>query len=224
MNNFIGNNINAIRVEYELNQEAMAEKTGLSQTAISAWECGESTPRKANVLKIIKAFPEITFDDVMSESNGFAAKVLRRASAASSGWVEVPYYGSIAAGEPIEMIDRSETYLVPAQIVEAHPNSGVLQICGNSWNKGGIYDGFFVFVDFDIREPANEHEPFAVRINGDHATVKSIQKLENGLRLLPNSYDETIKPITFDYSKDGDMSVDTLGKVVWTFAPFDYGF
>ena len=223
MNNFIGNNINAIRVEYGLNQEAMAKMTGLSQTAISAWETGESTPRRANVLKVIKAFPELTFDDIMSEENGFAAKTLRRAAATSNGWVEVPFFGSIAAGEPIEMIDRGDTYLIPQSIAKAHPNSGVFQAAGNSWNKGGIFDGFYIVVDFDIVEPANEHEPFAVSIN-DTCTVKSIQRLENGVRLLPNSYDETIKPIVLDYEDNDGTMAKTLGKVVWTFAPFNYGF
>lgn len=196
----------------QLGQMVEPKKT---ESAVTSWERGRTQPDGDILIQLCRIF-QVDIADFYYNPPEFEEKM--------AAWVEVPYYGAIAAGEPIEMIDRNETYLVPAQIVEAHPNSGVLQICGNSWNKGGIYDGFFVFVDFDIREPANEHEPFAVRINGDHATVKSIQKLENGLRLLPNSYDETIKPITFDYSKDGDMSVDTLGKVVWTFAPFDYGF
>ena len=85
------------------------------------------------------------------------------------------------------MIDRGDTYLIPQSIASEHPNSGVFQAAGNSWNKGGIFDGFYIVVDFDIVEPANEHEPFAVSIN-DTCTVKSIQRLENGVRLLPNSY------------------------------------
>ena len=223
MNNFIGNNINAIRVEHGLSQVDLAKIAGVSQTTISAWECGESTPRKANVFKIMNALKGITFDDVMSEQNGYAMRVFEKAHISPNGWVEVPFYGSIAAGEPIEMIPRGDTYHVPESIARNHPNSGVLQACGNSWNKGGIYDGFFILVDFDIVTPENDHEPFAVSIN-DTCTVKSIQRLENGVRLLPNSYDETIKPIVFDYDEEGDNIVKPLGKVVWTFAPFDYSF
>ena len=48
--------------------------------------------------------------------------------------------------------------------------------------------------------------------------------LEDGIRLLPNSYDPTIQPITFDYSKDEGRDVSVLGKVIWTFAPFNYKF
>lgn len=136
-------------------------------------------------------------------------------------WIEIPFYGSIAAGTPIEMVDRAETYLVPPEIAKKHPHSGVMIVRGNSWNRE-IPDGYCIVVDFDIIEPENDREPFAVCIDGDTATVKAIQKLENGIRLIPNSYDPTITSIVFDYAKDDNSFVTTLGKVVWAFAPFNY--
>lgn len=223
MRNYIGNNIRAFRVHKGLDQMQLAEAAGVGQSAISSWERGESTPRKSNIQRLINAFPELEFDDIFSEEVGFARTVTKQKRRANDDWVEVPFYGSIAAGEPIEMIDRGDTYLIPESIAEEHPNAGVLQAVGNSWNKGGIFDGFYIVVDFDIVEPSNEHEPFAVSIN-DTCTVKSIQRLENGVRLLPNSYDETIKPIVLDYDEDEGTIAKLLGKVVWTFAPFDYGF
>lgn len=222
MSNFIGNNINAIRVDYGYNQEDLAAAIGATQAAVSAWECGESTPRKSNVLKLINAIPGITFDDIMSEHNGYAAKAFKN-TRSQKNWIEIPYYGSIAAGVPIEMMDIADTYLVPSNIIEEHPNSGVLKIKGNSWNKE-IPNGYMVVVDFDMKRPSNDREPFAVSIDDSTATVKAIEELENGIRLLPNSYDPTIKPMTFDYGKDEGTTVSVLGKVVWVFAPFDYKF
>lgn len=61
-------------------------------------------------------------------------------------------------------------------------------------------------------------------IDSETATVKAVEMLEDGIRLLPNSYDPTIQPITFDYSKDEGRDVSVLGKVIWTFAPFNYRF
>lgn len=220
MQNFIGNNVRAFRIHKGLNQGQLADAAGVGQSTVSSWEIGETVPRKSNIQRLIETFPELEFDDIFSEEFGFAKKAVSRKA---NGWVEVPFYGSIAAGEPIEMIDRGDTYLIPQSIATEHPNSGVFQAAGNSWNKGGIFDGFFIVVDFDIVEPANEHEPFAVSIN-DTCTVKSIQRLENGVKLLPNSYDETIKPIVLDFDESDDTMAKTLGKVVWTFAPFDYGF
>ena len=220
MQNYIGNNVRAFRIHKGLSQEQLADAAGVGQSTVSSWEASETTPRKSNIQRLIETFPELEFDDIFSEESGFAKKALSRRV---SGWVEVPFFGSIAAGEPIEMIDRGDTYLIPQSIAIEHPNSGVFQAAGNSWNKGGIFDGFYIVVDFDIVEPANEHEPFAVSIN-DTCTVKSIQRLENGVRLLPNSYDETIKPIVLDYDDNDGTMAKTLGKVVWTFAPFNYGF
>lgn len=220
MQNFIGNNVRAFRIHKGLNQGQLADAAGVGQSTVSSWEIGETVPRKSNIQRLIETFPELEFDDIFSEEFGFAKRALSRKS---GGWVEVPFYGSIAAGEPIEMIDRGDTYLIPQSIAKSHPNSGVFQIAGNSWNKGGIFDGFFIVVDFDIVEPSNEHEPFAISIN-DTCTVKSIQRLENGVKLLPNSYDETIKPIVIDFDESDGTMAKTLGKVVWTFAPFNYGF
>lgn len=49
MQNFIGNNIHALRVNKGLSQTEFAKITGVSQSAISAWERGESTPHAQHV-------------------------------------------------------------------------------------------------------------------------------------------------------------------------------
>lgn len=205
-------------IDKEGSKAAFAARLGVSRSAVTNWTSGLNAPDIEMIAKIAGIY-SLPLSDILE--GRLESPIPQNENA--SGWVEVPFYGSIAAGEPIEMIDRGDTYLIPQSIFNDHPNSGVFQAAGNSWNKGGIFDGFYIVVDFDITEPANEHEPFAVSIN-DACTVKSIQRLENGVKLLPNSYDETIKPIVLDFDEADDMMAKTLGKVVWTFAPFDYGF
>lgn len=206
-------------IDKEGSKVAFARKIGVSKSAVTNWTSGLNAPDIEMIAKIATIY-DIPLSDILE---GRLESPTPNNEEMKVGWVEVPYYGSIAAGEPIEMIDRKDTYLIPQSIAEEHPNSGVFKASGNSWNKGGIFDGFFIVVDFDITKPTNEHEPFAVSID-DSCTVKSIQRLENGVRLLPNSYDETIKPIVLDFDDNDGTIVKTLGKVVWTFAPFDYGF
>lgn len=67
MQNFIGNNIHALRVNKGLSQTEFAKITGVSQSAISAWERGESTPHAQHVQALIEAIPELVPDDIMSE-------------------------------------------------------------------------------------------------------------------------------------------------------------
>ena len=149
MNNFIGNNINAIRIHKGLSQEQLAKAAGVSQTTISAWECGSSTPRKANIYKLIEAIPSLDFDDVMSEDNGFAKKVLRMSRATSDeSYANIPIYGEIAAGTPIDMMEIDDSFPVPAKIRNAHPNSGLLRVVGDSFNRR-LPNGCLALIDFD---------------------------------------------------------------------------
>lgn len=208
----MANKLREARNAKGLTAAEVGSQVGKSAKAIYSWESGQGQPDADMLIELSRLYG-------LKVSDFYSALPIER----ESEWVEIPFYGSIAAGMPIEMIDREDTYLVPPEIAREHPHSGVMVARGNSWNRE-IPDGYCIVVDFDIKEPENDREPFAVCVDGDTATVKAIQKLENGIRLIPNSYDPTIKPLVFDYAKDGDSSVTTLGKVVWAFAPFDYSF
>lgn len=136
------------------------------------------------------------------------------------GYVDVPIYGEIAAGTPIEMMEIDDSFPCPARIKAAHPNCGWLKVRGDSYNRQ-IPDGYLALVDFDMKDP-NEHDPFAVCVNGYSATIKKVKKLANGFELIPNSYDPTILPTVYDYNKDDTEIVTIIGQVVWATMPFDY--
>lgn len=220
---YIGKKIRELREDRKWSADklgSMLEKKRSGKTILS-WENARTEPDGDTLIELCLIFG-VDISDFYYKTPEYTYHVITLGDD-SNAWVEIPFYGSIAADNPIEMIDREDTYLVPPEIAREHPHSGVMVARGNSWNRE-IPDGYCIVVDFDIKEPDNEHEPFAVCVDGDTATVKAIQKLENGIRLIPNSYDPTIKPLVFDYAKDGDSSVTTLGKVVWAFAPFDYSF
>lgn len=44
MENYIGDNIHAIRGNFGLSQEQLAAIAEVSQTSVSAWECGQTIP------------------------------------------------------------------------------------------------------------------------------------------------------------------------------------
>lgn len=224
---YIGNKIREFRKEIgwssrELGEQLTPQK---SESAVTSWERGRTEPDGNMLIQLCHLFGK-DFRDFYYKTPEVHYGIVHLDSGSQAAWVEIPFYGSIAAGTPIEMINAEDTYLVPSKIVNEHPGHrlGVLQIKGNSFNAGGIYDGFFVVVDFDDDEPTNDRDPYAVSIDSETATVKAVEMLEDGIRLLPNSYDPTIQPITFDYSKDEGRNVSVLGKVIWTFAPFNYRF
>jgi repressor LexA len=134
----------------------------------------------------------------------------------------VPAYGEIAAGEPIYMYEVDRHLPVPMEVMNDRPRSYLVKVVGNSMNRR-IPNGYYALVDPDDSE-LNEHDAFAICVNGDHATIKRVKKLENGYELIPDSYDQTCLPIVLDYNDpaDKDKMVTVLGKVVYAVMPFDY--
>lgn len=215
MSNFIGNNINAIRIHYGLSQEQFADVIDVRQTTVSAWECGDSTPRKTNVEKIVAAIPGLQFDDIMSEERGFARTVNRPRQ---EGFSPVPLFGSVAAGTPIEMLPVDDMKEAPAKYVQDDPDAFLVRVHGTSMNRS-IPDGSFALVSPKYAEP-NERDMFLVTVNGYDATIKRVRRLANGIELVPDSYDSTYRPQVYDYGEADTPPIRILGKVVWWCAEF----
>ncbi len=223
MKNFIGDNINAIRVHFGLSQDDLADAIDASQTTVSAWECGQSTPRKANVLKIMDALPGITFDDIMSEDRGFAKRVLnkRLESSRDDKWTDVPLYGAIAAGKPIEMIEVEERFPIPSTMHDRYPEAFLLKVSGSSMNRV-IPNGSYALVN--PTKDVVDGKVYAVCVNGFDATIKRVRKLNNGFELSPDSTDPTYVSKTFNFNEPGTETVTVIGRVVYYVLPFDWDF
>lgn len=135
------------------------------------------------------------------------------------GYVEVPLYGSISAGTPIEMIETSESFVVPNALNEKYPNAFLLKVKGESMNKK-IPNGSYALID-PIKEVING-KVYAVCVNGFEATIKRVRQLNNGFELIPDSTDPTYRAAVYDYGEPGTEEITVLGRVVWYCIPFDY--
>lgn len=183
-----------------------------------AWEDVKSLPRKVNASEFFEAFPELSHDDIFSEECGYACKTLKRARGLDV--VQVPFYGAIAAGTPIEMIDVDETMPIPGHIYNAYPDSFLLRVSGESMNRC-IPNGCIALIDPDAEWVSGKI--YAVRVGGTDATVKIVNFYKSSKELVPNSYDPRFKKKKYSAAEDGDDSVRILGRVVWFFAPFNFG-
>ena len=197
MENYIGDNIHAIRGNFGLSQEQLAAIAEVSQTSVSAWECGQTIPRFSNAVRIIESLPGLTMDDIYSQVLGYARRVLQQAQPDSgSSFGFVPLYGSIAAGAPIEMLQIEEIHPVPNTLLLRYPKAFYLRVKGESMNR--------------------------VLPNGSYALVKRVRKLNNGIALEPDSNDPTYKPQVFDYGDGERETLSVIGRVVWFCVPYDY--
>ena len=109
--------------------------------------------------------------------------------------INLPLFGLIAAGEPIEAVAQTETVAVPANLVVHRENSYVLQVRGNSMIEDGILDGDYVVVE---RNPSPENGDTVVALlDNAYATLKKFYREVGRIRLQPAN--KELQPI---YVKD----------------------
>lgn len=156
------------------------------------------------------------------DSNWIIKNRLIEVGKSHEDFVDVPLYGSIAAGTPIEMIEVDGTHPVPSKVCDRYPNAFLLKVEGDSMNRV-LPDGCYALVD-PCETVEDNGKPYAVCVNGYDATIKRVRKLNNGFELVPDSTDPTYTPKTYNYNEPGTETVTVIGEVVYYVLPFDWGF
>jgi len=95
---------------------------------------------------------------------------------------ELPLYGAIAAGLPIEAIAGTETLSVPTQLRTPNP-CYVLEVRGDSMIEEGILDGDWVVIE--QRDQARNGEIVVALVNEEEATLKRLEKKGDEVVLHP---------------------------------------
>lgn len=139
-----------------------------------------------------------------------------------SEYIDVPLYGSIAAGTPIEMQEVEDTFPIPSKVHEKHPDAFLLKVEGESMNRV-LPNGCYAVID-PCKEVEKNGDPYAVCVNGYNATIKRVELLNNGFRLAPDSTDPTYPVQTFNYNEPGTETITVIGRVVYYVLPFDWSF
>jgi repressor LexA len=96
---------------------------------------------------------------------------------------DVPFYGRIAAGRPIEALPGDDSLGVPPSLLAGSADDHyILRVSGNSMIEEGIHDGDFVVVR--RRELARPGEMVVALIDGE-ATLKRFYPEGGRVRLQP---------------------------------------
>lgn len=208
----IKDNVKELRERAGYSQEELGAKLGKTRSAVSQYESGKIIPR----MGVIEELASI-FGVSKSEIIGDTPLVLTRDAAA---FVDIPLYGSIAAGTPIEMIQIDDTFPIPAKMNEMHPDAFLLKVVGTSMDRV-LPDGCYALID-PCTDVEINNAPYAVCVNGNDATIKRVHKLENGFELVPDSSDPTFKSKVYDYGEEGTEKITIIGRVVYHVIPFDW--
>ena len=109
--------------------------------------------------------------------------------------VELPLFGAVAAGLPIEAIHGTETLGVPPDMVNRRKDNYVLRVEGNSMIEEQIRDGDYIVVQ--AQDHAEDGQMVVALVGGESATVKKLYRESGGLvRLQPAN--PTMDPILVD--------------------------
>ncbi len=114
---------------------------------------------------------------------------------ASSGALDLPLFGAVAAGLPIEAIQDQESLAVPMDMVRPGKDNFVLRVEGNSMIDEQIRDGDYIVVS--SQPTAEDGEVVVALVGGDSATVKKIFR-EHGNRVRLQPANPAMDPIVVD--------------------------
>jgi repressor LexA len=114
---------------------------------------------------------------------------------------QLPFFGYIAAGRPLEVEIGDETVVVPEHLTGRGDNY-VLKVRGESMIEDGIFDGDFVIIS--RRETAENGDMVVANVAGE-VTLKRFYRERERVRLQPAN--SAMAPI---YARPEDVSVQGI--------------
>lgn len=136
-------------------------------------------PHKARALEVVR-LPKLKPQKILDEEK-------KREDALQNSSAQIPLYGKIAAGTPIDAIaDENEVVSVPFEMV-TRGSFYALIIEGDSMVEGGILDGDTVIIEkSDI---ARNGETVVALVDESEATLKVFKKDGENIMLIPQNRD-----------------------------------
>jgi repressor LexA len=130
-------------------------------------------PNRARALEVVK----------LPETRSATVTPLRPATPApANDTIEIPLHGRIAAGTPIEALQGTECFPVPAALLGPGEHYA-LEVSGDSMVDEGILDGDFALIR--KVDTARDGEIVVALINDEEATLKTFRREGNMIRLDP---------------------------------------
>ena len=144
-------------------------------------------PNRARALEVVK-LPESS-----SPASVSARPVV---PAPANDTIEIPLHGRIAAGTPIEALQGTEGFSVPAALLGPGEHYA-LEIAGDSMVEEGILDGDFALIR--KVDTARDGEIVVALIDDEEATLKTYRREGSMIRLDPAN--SRYEPQVYDESR-----------------------
>jgi repressor LexA len=145
-------------------------------------------PNRARALEVLK-HPEV-------QPSATVTPIRPVAPAAANDTVEIPLHGRIAAGTPIEALQGTESFAVPAALLGPGEHYA-LEVSGDSMVEEGILDGDFALIR--KVDNARDGEIIVALIDDEEATLKTYRREGRMIRLDPAN--SRYEPQRYDESR-----------------------
>jgi len=145
-------------------------------------------PNRARALEVVK-MPEVS-------APATAAQPRPVIPAAANDTIEIPLHGRIAAGTPIEALQGTEGFAVPAALLGPGEHYA-LEVSGDSMVEEGILDGDFALIR--KVDSARDGEIVVALIDNEEATLKTYRREGQMIRLDPAN--RSYEPQRYDESR-----------------------
>jgi repressor LexA len=168
---------------------ALKSKSGVHRLISALEERGfiRRLPNRARALEVVK-LPESSAPAPM------AAKAV--VPAAANDTIEIPLHGRIAAGTPIEALQGTENFAVPAALLGPGEHYA-LEVSGDSMIEEGILDGDFALIR--KVDTARDGEIVVALVDNEEATLKTYRREGRTVRLDPAN--SRYEPQRYDESR-----------------------
>ena len=173
---------------------SLKSKSGIHRLVSGLEERGfiRRLPHRARALEVVR-LPEESAAGAAGERGGFSPTVIRgdftgslpgAPVAPDVAAVELPLYGRIAAGTPIEALrDQSTTVGVPASMLSRGSEHYALEVAGDSMIDAGILDGDTVIIQ---RSDTAENGAVVVAlVDNEEVTWKRLRRRGASIALEP---------------------------------------
>src|SRR3954447_2660492 len=131
-------------------------------------------PNRARALEVLK-LPEV-------RPAATVTPIRPAVAAPANDTLEIPLHGRIAAGTPIEALQGSESFAVPAALLGPGEHYA-LEVSGDSMVDEGILVGDFALIR--KVDTARDGEIVVALVNDEEATLKTFRREGNMIRLDP---------------------------------------
>ena len=172
----------------------LKSKSGIHRLITGLEERGfiRRLPHRARALEILR-HPD-ALSGAESPNTGFSPSVIEGGydgdenegdfdAPVSANTVELPLYGRIAAGQPIEALrDSSETFGVPTALLGSGEHYA-LEVQGDSMIEAGIFDGDIAVIQHT--DNADNGTIVVALVDDSEVTLKRLRRKNNSIALEP---------------------------------------